>query len=120
MIATSLSKEPVNNAVDPAELPLSARKALFEKALLGGTPKLNEDVIDHKLSVAQRAAMFENASKTQFETKYTNFKEPKRIALSNFSKFDKTVSNKVIKSPVKTVQYPPKAEPEITGNSLFF
>lgn len=89
--------------VDPAELPLSARKALFENAFINGTPKINDDAFDHKLSVAQRAKMFENATKAGSGVKAANFKEPKRMAFSNFEKFEKRNTD-VHKSPVKSVQ----------------
>lgn len=87
--------------MDPAELPLSARKALFENAFINGTPKIN-DVFDPKLSVAQRTAMFENATKTSSGVK-SAFKEPKRMALSNFEKFENRNTG-VHKSPVKPLQ----------------
>lgn len=89
--------------MDPAELPLSARKALFENAFINGTPKINDDAFDHKLSVAQRAAMFENATKASSGVKAANLKEPKRMAFSNFEKFEKRNTG-VHKSPVKSVQ----------------
>lgn len=105
-LTVEISKLPVfqetnKSNVDPAELPLSARKALFEKVLLGGAaPSLNEAAVD-KLSVAQRAAMFEKASKLNTGAKATNFKEPSRIAVSKFSKFEKNGNMDVIKSPIK-------------------
>lgn len=82
---------------------MSARKALFENAFINGTPKINDDAFDHKLSVAQRAAMFESATKASSGVKASNFKEPKRMAFSNFEKFEKR-NTSVHTSPVKSVQ----------------
>lgn len=104
--------------MDPAELPLSARKALFENAFINGTPKIN-DVFDHKLSVAQRAAMFENATKASSGVKAA-FKEPKRMAFSNFEKFEKRNTG-VHKSPVKAVQTATKNNlQEVKGTAFLY
>lgn len=108
----------LNTSLDPAELPLSARRALFEKALLNGSPKVNEDVVDQKLSVAQRAAMFENASKGNSRAKTAAVKEPKRIAFSNFEKFENKNAS-IPKSPIKMVQSTATADlQDIKGSFL--
>ncbi|KFM78451.1 Actin-binding protein anillin, partial [Stegodyphus mimosarum] len=88
--------------VDPAELPLSARKALFEKALLGGTPKLNETAVENKLSVAQRTALFENACKVSSGQKTSlNQRVPQRFVAPKQSPIKPKGNVNVLISPVK-------------------
>ena len=98
-----MSQKNIKPNVDPAELPLSARRALFENAFINGTPKINDDTFDHKLSVAQRAAMFESAAKCNSVAKVVDFKEPKRITFSNFEKFKKRKTD-VHESSLKVAQ----------------
>ncbi|XP_035229899.1 anillin-like isoform X2 [Stegodyphus dumicola] len=88
--------------VDPAELPLSARKALFEKALLGGTPKLNETAVENKLSVAQRTALFENACKVSSGQKTSlNQRVPQRFVAPKQSPIKPKYNVNALISPIK-------------------
>lgn len=55
---------PIDNDKDPAELPLSSRRALFESAFGGGASKqIIGNNCESSLSVAQRAALFEKTAK---------------------------------------------------------
>ncbi|CAL1294218.1 unnamed protein product [Larinioides sclopetarius] len=59
-------EDTLNRSFEPSNLPLSARKALFEQAALGNKVQTEQQTFEPKLSVAQRAAMFENAPKNKF------------------------------------------------------
>ncbi|XP_076339701.1 uncharacterized protein LOC143240700 isoform X9 [Tachypleus tridentatus] len=55
------SQEPKKN-VDPSDLPLSARRALFEKAMRDGNSKAQQELSNPEtLSVAARAALFDKS-----------------------------------------------------------
>ncbi|GIY63232.1 anillin [Caerostris extrusa] len=88
-------KETLNSSFEPSNLPLSARKALFEQGTV--STQLQKQSIEPQLSVAQRAAMFENASKKQF-TPSSPVKPPAKSACDNVVKSSSGLS---CKSPVK-------------------
>ncbi|KAG8201252.1 hypothetical protein JTE90_019890 [Oedothorax gibbosus] len=89
--------ENLDKSFEPTDLPLSARKALFEKALLCGNTQ--PSMPPEKLSVAQKAKMFETATKTNTKPKLpSNFVAPKS---SSPMKSTKTVQ--VHQSPSKAV-----------------
>ncbi|XP_022252722.1 anillin-like isoform X2 [Limulus polyphemus] len=55
------SQEPKKN-IDPSDLPLSARRALFEKAMRDGNSKAQQELSNPEtLSVAARAALFDKS-----------------------------------------------------------
>lgn len=80
--------ELVNKDVDPAELPLSARRALFEKALIHGNSNKSTNFENpEKLSVAERAALFEKNSGLCC-AKTPNFQK------NNQNKYNESLSNR--------------------------
>ncbi|XP_054717020.1 anillin-like [Uloborus diversus] len=106
----------VNRDIDPAELPLSARKALFEKALLQGSPKPNENVAEASLSVAQRAALFENASKNKqlkptVPAPHRVLHSPVKSLTSNAKPVSKGPFSSEIGSSIQALQNEGKASP---------
>ncbi|GFU06756.1 anillin [Trichonephila clavipes] len=93
----------LNRSFEPSNLPLSARKALFEKAMTGGSTQSVSQAIEPKLSVAQRAAMFENASKNTVGPKPVQ----KQINVSPVKQFTRTN----LQSPIKSTSSVNSASP---------
>ncbi|GFS87841.1 anillin [Nephila pilipes] len=109
IIKDFISKEvesTLNRSFEPSKLPLSARKALFEKAMTGGSTQSISQTIEPKLSVAQRAAMFENASRNiagpRAVQKQINASPVKQCAKTNVQSPIKSTANGNFVSPVKS------------------
>ncbi|GBM70745.1 Anillin [Araneus ventricosus] len=69
-IAAKEVEETLNRSFEPSNLPMSARKALFEQAALENKVQSEKQAFKPKISVARRAAMFETApnNKLRFRT----------------------------------------------------
>ncbi|XP_023233412.1 anillin-like [Centruroides sculpturatus] len=105
--------------VDPAELPLSARRALFEKAFIHGNNINCEN--PEKLSVAERAALFEKSSGF-CNAKASNFQSfnQRKQNESSFSQKSEISSNNSSLKPVSSVkpstELPINSSPSKIGN----
>ncbi|XP_042896597.1 anillin isoform X2 [Parasteatoda tepidariorum] len=96
-------KEDLNRSFDPTDLPLSARRALFEQASQLENAKPKEHSFEPKLSVAQRAALFENASQRSLVSK------PLAHTAKNISpQKPNTMASINARSPLKTLLTPEK------------
>ncbi|CAL1294204.1 unnamed protein product, partial [Larinioides sclopetarius] len=65
-------EDTLNCSFEPSNLPLSARRALFEQAAIENQVQSKKQTIKPKVSVAQRAAMFENAPKNENRVRTTH------------------------------------------------
>ncbi|XP_055953827.1 anillin-like [Argiope bruennichi] len=99
-------EDTLNRSFEPSNLPLSARKALFEQAAHGNKTQSEQQTIEPKLSVAQRAAMFENGPKNKFGSRSAYQKPAYASPDKPFTKVDrdspvKSAATSSCKSPAK-------------------
>ncbi|XP_067135698.1 anillin-like [Centruroides vittatus] len=123
LISSRNEEQPAENVyskdIDPAELPLTARRALFEKAFIHGNNRSCEN--PEKLSVAERAALFEKSSGL-CNAKSSNFQSfnQKKQNESSFSQKSEISSNNSSLKPVSSVksstELPINSSPSKIGN----
>ncbi|GBM21161.1 hypothetical protein AVEN_238891-1 [Araneus ventricosus] len=107
--ATSSTKETaakevedtLNCSFEPSDLPMLARKALFEQAALENKVQSEKQAFKPKISVARRAAMFENAPNNKLKFRTTHQKPANTSPVKPSVKVGSPVKPAAVLGPAK-------------------